>query len=92
MDHLLASMGSWRLSEWMAYYRLEPFGSKRDEIHAALIASVIANVNRDKDKKPFPYTIEDFLINFDEEEDLPNEYLLAKLQDVGFFKDAKLDE
>ena len=70
----------------MAYYRLEPFGGKRDEIHAAMIAMVIANANRDEKKKPNPFTIEDFLLNFDEEEDRPNpEALLAKLQQAGFF-------
>jgi hypothetical protein len=32
--------------EWIEYERIEPFGQWRDNWHAALIASLIANANR----------------------------------------------
>lgn len=51
--------------EWEHYARLEPFGELRADYRAALIASVIANVNRGSKQKP--YTLEDFLLKFAEE-------------------------
>lgn len=59
---LLARIDSRELSEWMAYYELNPFGTVRDDLQAGIIASTIANVNRGKSDKPFapadfmPYT------------------------------------
>jgi hypothetical protein len=35
----------------MAYYKLEPFGSDRDNWHAANIASMLYNINRKKGSK-----------------------------------------
>lgn len=35
-------------SYWLAYSELNPFGQSRDNIHAGMIASMIANVNRKK--------------------------------------------
>lgn len=46
--------------EWNQYWRQEPWGAMRDNIHAGLIASTIANANRKKNAKPFSY--QDFLI------------------------------
>jgi hypothetical protein len=37
-------MGASELREWMAFYQMEPWGPGRDNIHAGIIASVIANV------------------------------------------------
>lgn len=34
------------LVEWIEYETLEPFGAWRDNWHAAVIASILANVNR----------------------------------------------
>jgi hypothetical protein len=48
----------------MAYYRLEPLGEERQDWHAALIASVLANVWRDTKKQPRPFPVEDFLLEF----------------------------
>ncbi|MCH8189083.1 MAG: DUF4035 domain-containing protein [Proteobacteria bacterium] len=36
------------LHEWMAFYRLEPFGDERADLRAGIVASTIANVNRGK--------------------------------------------
>jgi len=48
-------------SWWIAYNRIEPFGEKRADIRSAIVASVIANVNRDKKKKPSPFKTTDFM-------------------------------
>lgn len=45
-------MPSRHYREWLAYFNLEPFGAWRDNWHAALIAAVIANVNRGKGTAP----------------------------------------
>jgi hypothetical protein len=39
---------------------LEPFGSARDNLHAAQIAAIIANVNRNP-KKTKPFKVADFM-------------------------------
>jgi len=51
----------------MAYYRLEPFGWERADLHAGIVASTIANVNRDKKRRAKPYSPKDFIISFDEQ-------------------------
>lgn len=53
-------MGAAELAEWAAFYELEPFGPRRDNVHAGIIASVVANVNRDRSSKAL--TPADFLI------------------------------
>ena len=49
-------------AEWMARERQEPRGRERGDIQAALIASVIANVNRGKRQRPFK--LKDFLLSW----------------------------
>ena len=56
---LLARMGSDELTEWMAFYQLEPFGDFRADLRSAIVASTLANAHRSKDGKPF--TPEDFM-------------------------------
>jgi len=46
----------------MAYYSIEPFGAERDNIHMAMIASILCNVNRTKESKE--YTAEQFMIGY----------------------------
>ena len=55
----LKRISSRELSEWMAFAQLEPFGADADFFGHAQTATVIANVNRGKDDKPF--TVEDFM-------------------------------
>jgi len=56
---MLARIDSKELSEWMAYYELNPFGTVRDDLQAGIVASTIANVNRGKNDKSF--TPSDFM-------------------------------
>lgn len=55
------------MTEWIAYYQLEPFGEERADMRAAIIASTIANVNRSKGQKA--YKVEDFMPRFDRQEE-----------------------
>jgi hypothetical protein len=41
------------LSELRRFHDLEPLGGVRGDVQAGVIASIIANVNRDKDTAPF---------------------------------------
>jgi hypothetical protein len=50
---MLRRMSSQELTEWMAFYSLEPFGREIEMYGHAITASTIANVNRDKNSKPF---------------------------------------
>lgn len=48
----------------MAYYRLEPFGEHRSDLRMGILASIIANVNRDRKRKSSPFKAEDFIPDF----------------------------
>jgi chemotaxis receptor (MCP) glutamine deamidase CheD len=48
-------MSASELAEWVSFYQMEPFGVQRDNIHAGLIASTIANVHRKKNAKPLSF-------------------------------------
>ena len=54
-------MSSREFTEWLAYARLEPFGSEADDQRMAQLLALIANVNRDPARRRRPYTPEDFL-------------------------------
>lgn len=45
---------------WRVYDAMWPIGAERADRQAALISSVIANVNRNPKTKPDPFTIDDF--------------------------------
>lgn len=61
---LLASVSSAELAEWRAYEQLAgPLGGARGDINAALVASVIASVNRGKGQRA--PTIADFMPSWD---------------------------
>lgn len=55
-------MDSQEFCDWLAYDRVDPFGESRADLRTALLASIIANVNRGKNQPPFK--IEDFLLDF----------------------------
>lgn len=48
------------LRDWVVYYDLEPFGAARDNLHAGIIASVIANQYQRKGAQPI--TPADFML------------------------------
>ena len=56
---LLARMGSDELTEWMAFYQLEPFGDFRADYRSGVIASTFANAHRAQNTSPF--RVEDFM-------------------------------
>lgn len=62
---MMAKM-SWRqYSAWQAYANVEPFGEERADLRAGIVASLIANVNRDTTQKPTPFSAVDFMPDFE---------------------------
>ncbi len=49
------------LTEWRAYYGLEPFGELVADQRHGIATSVLANVNRDAKRHPEPYQAADFV-------------------------------
>lgn len=64
MAEAQARIDSAELTEWMAYFELEPFGEERSDFRNALLCSLIANVFRGKGRRAKP---KDFMPRFDEE-------------------------
>lgn len=58
---MLQKMSWSQFVEWSAYHQRNPFGEARADMRAGIVASVIANVNRDPKKKPQPYKADDFM-------------------------------
>ena len=64
------------LAEWEAYWMVEPWGPYRDNIHAGLICSILANVNRRKGSPETTY--EDFmLVDKEQQQRIETERALA---------------
>jgi len=61
---LLAQIPASELTEWQAYYNIEPFGEVRADSRAAIIASTVANTARDTKRKPKPFTPAEFMPKF----------------------------
>lgn len=68
VDALLCSISSRQLTEWMAYASIEPFGEERADLRMAIVAALIANANRDPDKRREPFTPADFMPHFEAEQ------------------------
>lgn len=73
----------------MLYEAIEPFGDRRGDIQAGMLASVLANIHRGKDTRPFSPT--DFIPKFDlperrpqtPEEQLNFMLMIQKIQNAG---------
>lgn len=51
---MLAEITSEQLAEWMAFFRLEPWGAHEDDRRMATVAATVANtIPRKKGSKPY---------------------------------------
>lgn len=57
-------MGASEFAAWRAYLEVEPMGAPRDDLHAAMLLALLANVNRDRKKRPKPFTLQEFMPDF----------------------------
>lgn len=72
-------MSSAEFTEWMLYFQIEPFGAVRDNAHAGLIASTVANCHS---KRKFKYS--DFMFTDPEDrKKAETKNVLAWMQSVA---------
>lgn len=64
MRELLQRIDSYELTEWQCYYALDPFGEERADLRMGIATSVLANANRNPDKRSDPFTAKDFMPQF----------------------------
>lgn len=76
--------------DWIAYYELEPFGPERVDWNAAMVASVIANANRDPKKRKKPFTVNDFIFRI-KDKSQPGDWqtMKAKFQQAAALANRK---
>jgi len=91
VKELLQKCDSLELAEWAAYNSLEPIGGKRGDLHAGIIASTIANVNRGKNTKAFSPA--DFmLVDREEKEEQTEDEMKALFSHFPSSPENKNDE
>lgn len=79
---MLRRMSSRELTEWMAFYALEPFGGDHAYLGDAITASTVANVNRKKGSKATKPG--DFIPKFEREAQTVDEMIqVAQMLTVG---------
>ena len=58
---LLERIDSRELTEWAVFFSLEPWGAEVEDWRFGMLASVIANANRDPKRRRKPYEPSDFM-------------------------------
>jgi hypothetical protein len=77
VNELEQTLGSGELTEWIAFYRIEPFGSHRDNYHAAIIAATVANYSG---KLKTPKQVHEFMIEHpDQKRERETKHTLAMM-------------
>jgi len=61
VEEMLARMDSREIAEWQAFYNLDPFGERRADLRAGIIASTNYNMLRRKGR---PKSVTDFIPDF----------------------------
>lgn len=64
----------WRqFRRWLDFYELEPWGDERADLRSGIVASILANVNRDPTKSSSfsPYDFMPYLLERPKEESVP---------------------
>jgi hypothetical protein len=59
VDAMLKRMTQSQFIEWCVFFKMEPWGTEREDWRAGMIAATTANCSRGKDTKP--YTPKDFM-------------------------------
>ena len=54
-------ISSAEFTEWMAYYELEPFGDLVADQRHGVASALLANINRNSNTRPEPYSSNDFI-------------------------------
>jgi len=54
-----------KFQRWQHYYEIEPFGTKRDNYHAAIVAKMVADASGVTKESGERFTYEDLLLKFE---------------------------
>lgn len=77
-------MGARQMSEWLAFIELGYLPEHRSDLRMGILASLIANANRDVKRKATPFRPSDFIPRIKEEEDaLAEARLKASLDSIA---------
>jgi hypothetical protein len=60
-------IGSREFQEWRILEEIEPWGDRRLDILFAQLVTLIANVNRDTKRRPDPFSVTDFKLDWDDQ-------------------------
>lgn len=60
-DYLLQYLTASQINDWFNYNNIEPFGEFRKELRHGQLMALNANINRDSEKRPEPFTAFDFM-------------------------------
>jgi hypothetical protein len=74
---MLARIDSHELTEWRAFYELEPFGGLIEDQRHGIATATLANVNRDSKRKLDAYEPRDFIPWHESHRKPPEPTLLA---------------
>lgn len=72
VEELQERMTYEEFQQWLALMEIEPVGEQRMDLRFAMLSALIANVNRDAQKRPQAYKLEDFLPDFWNERPAPS--------------------
>lgn len=53
VEEMLERMSSRELTEWRAYWEIEPWGEERADLRVGTLSAIVANVARGKGQRPF---------------------------------------
>jgi len=87
-DEMMSRMSSEEFYHWMVLEKIEPFGEFGDWLRTGIVSSIIANVNRGKDRKAFKP--EDFMPKFEADKPQGPEEFYAALMALKTSQDAFL--
>jgi len=65
---LLSRISARELTEWRAYFSLEPPPDQRLEVYMAQLTAVLAEIHRDRKARTQAFTVRDFMLYQDAEE------------------------
>lgn len=77
---MLREMRPSELGDWIGFWRFSPWGEERADLRSGVVASIIANVNRDTKKRSTPFRPEEFMLFRHQAEDDASKELSRRLR------------
>lgn len=85
VGQMLRSMTLREFAMWRVEYAARPWGERRADMRSAQICALLAEIHRDRDKHPEPYTLADFML-FKDEPDEDEDRDIVSPQTVNWFR------